>query len=90
MVQAGRRLGFRKKPTNLFFVREFARLDHFQRDDAVGGTMFGSEHLPHAAGVGFSRNLYRWSQEIRRQDGFARLVWGLGTRAVDRVGNDYR
>jgi hypothetical protein len=39
--------------------------------------------------VGFSHNLYRWSPQIRREDGFLRLVWGLGTRAVDRVGNDY-
>jgi hypothetical protein len=45
--------------------------------------------LPHAAGVAFSRNLYRWAPQIRKEDGFARLVWGLGTRAVDRVGNDY-
>ena len=45
--------------------------------------------MPHAAGVAFSRNLYRWSPQIRRDDGFVRLVWGLGTRAVDRVGNDY-
>ena len=27
--------------------------------------------------------------KIRRDDGFLRLVWGLGTRAVDRVSNDY-
>ena len=46
-------------------------------------------YLPHAAGVAFSRNLYRWSPQIRRADGFLRLVWGLGTRAVERVGNDY-
>jgi hypothetical protein len=39
--------------------------------------------------VAFSRNLYRWAPQIRREDGFMRLVWGLGTRAVDRVGNDY-
>ena len=39
--------------------------------------------------MAFSRNLYRWSPQIRREDGFLRLVWGLGTRAVDRVGNDY-
>ena len=39
--------------------------------------------------MAFSRNLYRWAPQIRREDGFARLVWGLGTRAVDRVGNDY-
>ncbi|HSV86545.1 MAG TPA: PEP/pyruvate-binding domain-containing protein, partial [Levilinea sp.] len=34
-------------------------------------------------------NLYRWAPQIRREDGFVRLVWGLGTRAVDRVGNDF-
>lgn len=55
----------------------------------VEGERFGNYYLPHAAGVAFSRNLYRWSPQIRRQDGFVRLVWGLGTRAVDRVGNDY-
>ncbi len=56
---------------------------------AVEGERFGRYYLPHASGVAFSRNLYRWSPQIRREDGFARLVWGLGTRAVDRVGNDY-
>ena len=55
----------------------------------VQGEQFGRYYLPHAAGVAFSRNLYRWSPQIRREDGFVRLVWGLGTRAVDRVGNDY-
>ena len=55
----------------------------------VQGEQFGRYFLPHAAGVAFSRNLYRWSPQIRREDGFVRLVWGLGTRAVDRVGNDY-
>ncbi len=55
----------------------------------VQGERFGRYYLPHAAGVAFSRNLYRWSPQIRREDGFMRLVWGLGTRAVDRVGNDY-
>lgn len=55
----------------------------------VQGEAFGRYYLPHAAGVAFSRNLYRWSPQIRREDGFVRLVWGLGTRAVDRVGNDY-
>ena len=55
----------------------------------VQGDRYGSYHLPQAAGVAFSRNLYRWSPQIRREEGFVRLVWGLGTRAVDRVGNDY-
>ena len=55
----------------------------------VEGQQFGRYFMPHAAGVAFSRNLYRWSPQIRREDGFMRLVWGLGTRAVDRVGDDY-
>ena len=55
----------------------------------VRGERYGDYFLPHAAGVAFSRNLYRWAPQIRREDGFVRLVWGLGTRAVDRVGNDY-
>lgn len=55
----------------------------------VQGEPYGRYYFPHAAGVAFSRNLYRWSPQIRRESGFVRLVWGLGTRAVDRVGNDY-
>jgi hypothetical protein len=55
----------------------------------VQGERFGRYYLPHGAGVAFSHNQYRWSPHIRRNDGFVRLVWGLGTRAVDRVGNDY-
>ncbi len=55
----------------------------------VEGERMGHYYLPHAAGVAFSRNLYRWSPEIRQEDGFLRLVWGLGTRAVDLLPNDY-
>ena len=55
----------------------------------VQGEQFGEYYFPAAAGVAYSRNIYRWSSKIRRDDGFMRLVWGLGTRAVDRTGNDY-
>ncbi len=55
----------------------------------VQGERFGRYFLPFGAGVAFSRNLYRWAEQIRREDGFARLVWGLGTHAVERGGNDY-
>ncbi len=55
----------------------------------VEGRRWGNYYLPHAAGVAFSRNLYRWSPQIRQEDGFLRLVWGLGTRAVDMVADDY-
>jgi pyruvate phosphate dikinase-like enzyme len=55
----------------------------------VQGDHFGRFFLPHGAGVAFSRNLYRWSPQIKREDGFIRLVWGLGTRAVEQVANDH-
>jgi hypothetical protein len=55
----------------------------------VEGENYGRYFLPHGAGVAFSRNLYRWSPQIKREDGFLRLVWGLGTRAVDTIGNDH-
>jgi len=55
----------------------------------VVGAPFGDYFLPAFAGVAFSRNEYRWSPRLRREDGFMRLVMGLGTRAVDRVGGDY-
>jgi hypothetical protein len=55
----------------------------------VEGERMGRYYLPHAAGVAFSRNLYRWSPQIKQEDGFLRLVWGLGTRAVDLVADDY-
>ncbi len=55
----------------------------------VQGERFGRYFLPQGAGVAFSRNIYRWSPQIRREDGFVRLVWGLGTRAVGRFSNDY-
>ncbi len=55
----------------------------------VAGEQVGRYFLPQAAGVAFSRNLYRWSPQIRREDGFLRLVWGLGTRAVEAPGDDH-
>lgn len=55
----------------------------------VEGERFDRYYFPQAAGVAFSRNLYRWSPQIRKEDGFVRIVWGLGTRAVEPVDNDY-
>ncbi len=55
----------------------------------VVGTRVGPYYLPSYAGVAFSHNEFRWSPRIRREDGLVRLVPGLGTRAVDRVGDDY-
>ncbi len=55
----------------------------------VVGTKAGKYFLPTFAGVAFSNNEFRWSARISRKDGLIRLVPGLGTRAVDRVADDY-
>ncbi len=55
----------------------------------VVGTQVGDYFLPAFAGVAFSHNEFRWSPRIQREDGLVRLVPGLGTRAVDRLGDDY-
>jgi len=55
----------------------------------VVGNKVGDYFLPSFAGVAFSRNEFRWSPRIRREDGLVRMVPGLGTRAVDRVSEDY-
>ena len=55
----------------------------------VVGKRVGDYFLPSFAGVAFSLNEFRWSPRIQREDGLVRLVPGLGTRAVDRTGNDY-
>jgi hypothetical protein len=55
----------------------------------VVGRDVGDMLFPVFAGVAFSRCEMRWSPRIRRSDGMARLVLGLGTRAVDRTVDDY-
>ncbi len=55
----------------------------------VVGRYVGKYFLPAYAGVAFSKNEFRWSPRIKREDGLVRLVPGLGTRAVDRLGDDY-
>ncbi|HEY1408842.1 MAG TPA: PEP/pyruvate-binding domain-containing protein [Promineifilum sp.] len=55
----------------------------------VVGQPYGRYFFPTLAGVGFSQNPFRWNSLIKREDGFLRLVWGIGTRAVERVSNDY-
>jgi hypothetical protein len=55
----------------------------------VVGTKIGPYFLPLYAGVAVSNNEFRWSPRIRREDGLIRLVMGLGTRAVDRLSDDF-
>jgi hypothetical protein len=55
----------------------------------VVGVKVGYYFLPAFAGVAFSRNEFRWSGRIKPEDGLVRIVPGLGTRAVDRLSDDY-
>ncbi|MCX6011005.1 MAG: phosphoenolpyruvate synthase [Chloroflexi bacterium] len=55
----------------------------------VSGMPYKQYFFPSLAGVAFSRNLFAWSDRIDPQKGLIRLVFGLGTRAVNRVGGDY-
>lgn len=55
----------------------------------VSGAARGRAFYPHVAGVGFSYNPYVWHKDIDPAAGIVRLVFGLGTRAVDRVDDDY-
>jgi len=55
----------------------------------VVGHEYGKYFFPAIGIVGFSRNPYCWNKRIKPEDGMLRMVMGLGTRAVDRVGDDY-
>lgn len=55
----------------------------------VSGAFYGDLYFPQLAGVGFSFNPYAWNKDIDPKEGMIRLVFGLGTRAVDRSDDDY-
>ncbi|HOS94746.1 MAG TPA: PEP/pyruvate-binding domain-containing protein, partial [Armatimonadota bacterium] len=55
----------------------------------VSGAVRGDLFYPEMAGVGLSFNPYVWSEHIDPHAGVLRLVFGLGTRAVDRSDDDY-
>ena len=80
-------------PDPIEYRIEHGLLDHHEEMgiliQEVVGTHIGPYYLPAFAGVAFSQNEFRWSSRIRREDGLVRLVPGLGTRAVDRLSDDY-
>jgi len=80
-------------PDPIEYRREHSLLDFNEEMgiliQEVVGTHVGRYFLPAFAGVAFSNNEFRWSPRIRREDGLLRLVPGLGSRAVDRVVDDY-
>jgi len=55
----------------------------------VSGNQHGNLFFPQLAGVGLSYNPYVWDENIDPEAGMLRLVFGLGTRAVNRSDDDY-
>ena len=80
-------------PDVILYRRRMRLLDYDERMailiQEVKGRHRGEYFFPDGAGVGFSQNQFRWDPRIDREAGFLRLVWGLGTRAVDRLSTDY-
>ena len=80
-------------PDPIIYRRDHELLDFNERMamvvQKVVGRRFGDWFFPLAAGVMYSWNSWAWNSKIRKKDGLVRLVFGLGTRAVDRVGGDY-
>ena len=77
----------------LMYRRRMGLLDYDERMaillQAVQGQPHRQYYFPTAAGVAYSFSPITWNPRLKREDGFVRLVMGLGTRAVDRVANDY-
>ena len=55
----------------------------------VSGSYKKHFFFPDLAGVGVSHNTFVWKSHLDPKAGMLRLVFGLGTRAVDRVEDDY-
>src|SRR3989339_284830 len=55
----------------------------------VSGKQRKRTFFPFFAGVGLSRNTFVWDKDMDPKAGMLRLVFGLGTRAVNRVEGDY-
>ncbi len=55
----------------------------------VSGSYKNHYFYPDLAGVGISHNTFAWNPQLDPKAGLLRLVYGLGTRAVNRVDEDY-
>jgi pyruvate, water dikinase len=80
-------------PDPIEYRSEHNLIDHHEEMgiliQEVVGQQVGPYYFPSFAGVAFSQNEFRWSSRIKKEDGLVRIVPGLGTRAVDRLTNDY-
>jgi len=80
-------------PDPISYRRRHGLLDYSENMAVLvqktAGRRIGGAFLPVWAGVGFSHNPWRRNPRIRPEDGMARLVFGFGTRAVDRVAEEF-
>ncbi len=80
-------------PDALFYRRRMGLIDYDERMaillQEVQGQAYGRYFFPSLAGVAFGHAPIVWHPRLRREEGFVRLVVGLGTRAVNRVADDY-
>ncbi|MBN2349370.1 MAG: nucleotidyltransferase domain-containing protein [Bacteroidales bacterium] len=80
-------------PDPIEYRKEHGLLDYHEEMgiliQEVIGKKVGKYFFPSFSGVAFSQNDFRWSNRIKREDGLIRMVPGLGTRAVDRLSDDY-
>ena len=76
---------------------EYRLMRHLEKRDEqmavlvqrVSGSYYGRYFMPGAAGVGYSHSTYKWYADMDPSAGMLRIVMGLGTKAVDRTGEDY-
>lgn len=68
----------------------------FQQDEQmailiqrVSGEYYQHLYFPQIGGVAYSFNPFVWDRRIDPKQGVMRIVFGLGTRAVDRIDDDY-
>jgi hypothetical protein len=80
-------------PDALSYRRRMGLLDYDERMaillQVVQGQSYHRYFFPALAGVALGRAPIVWNPRLRRDEGFVRLVNGLGTRAVNRVSDDY-
>jgi hypothetical protein len=80
-------------PDAIMYRKQMGWVDYDERMailiQVVQGEAYHDYFFPAAAGVAYSRNPFLWSPKLRREDGFVRIVSGLGTRAVQHTGEDY-
>lgn len=80
-------------PDALMYRRHMGLLDYDERMAILLQEVQGQPHrqyyFPAMSGVAYSYSPYIWNPRLRREEGFIRLVMGLGTRAVERKGSDY-